>query len=176
MLINCPECNQTVSDKAEVCPHCGIRLNPAHATLDNSVAENNVFSECSDVLRDITDTPISPELLPPDENGNISQKTEDKVGPYELHDFFLYYVMRYGYSPAKVFYLAGRAFEGEYTREVILNWLRVFYKRFFNQQFKRSCMPDGVKVGSVALSPRGDLRMPSDASVNIWMKELERIR
>ncbi len=142
----------------------------------DSVAENGVFPECTETLKDIIDTPISPELLPPDENGNITQKTEDKVGPYELHDFFLYYVMRYGYSPAKVFYLAGRAFEGDYPKEEILSWLRVFYKRFFNQQFKRSCMPDGVKVGSVALSPRGDLRMPSDASCEIWMKELDRVR
>ena len=126
----------------------------------------------SSVLLDVLDTPVSPELLPP-EDGKISQKTEDIVGPYELHDFYLYYVMRFGFSPAKIFRLAKLAFAGAYSDEVIKKWLVTFYRRFFSQQFKRSCLPDGPKVGSVAVSPRGDLRMPSDASVRIWMEELE---
>lgn len=124
------------------------------------------------VLRDILDTPVSPELLPP-KNGNISQKTEELVGPYELHDFFLYYMLRRGFSPAKILFLAEHAFSGAYTRETIRKWLTVFYKRFFSQQFKRSCMPDGAKVGTISLSPRGDWRMPSDASCTLWLKELE---
>lgn len=126
----------------------------------------------SEVLYDVLDTPVSPELLPP-EDGKISQKTEDLVGPYELHDFFLYQVLRFGFSPAKVYRLAKRAFTGSYDEETILKWLKKFYWRFFSQQFKRSCVPDGPKVGTIALSPRGDLRMPSDASVNVWIKELE---
>jgi NAD+ synthase (glutamine-hydrolysing) len=126
------------------------------------------------VLTDILDTPVSPELLPP-KNGEISQKTEDIVGPYELHDFFLYYILRFGFEPSKVYRLAKIAFAGSYGDEVILKWLSVFYKRFFMQQFKRSCLPDGPKVGSVSVSPRGDLRMPSDASAAIWMKELEEL-
>ena len=128
--------------------------------------------ELAEVLYDVLDTPVSPELLPP-EDGKISQKTEDLVGPYELHDFYLYQVLRYGFSPAKVYRLAKRAFGGSYDDETILKWLKTFYKRFFAQQFKRSCIPDGPKVGTIALSPRGDLRMPSDASVNVWMRELE---
>lgn len=128
--------------------------------------------ELSEVLLDILDTPVSPELLPP-EDGMITQKTEDLVGPYELHDFFLYHIMRFGYAPAKVYRIAKIAFAGEYEDEVILKWLKKFYWRFFSQQFKRSCLPDGPKVGSVALSPRGDLRMPSDASVSLWIKEAE---
>lgn len=124
------------------------------------------------VLRDVLDTPVSPELLPP-ENGEISQKTEDIVGPYELHDFFLYYMMRFGFTPAKIYRLAKNTFQGVYEDAVILKWMKIFYKRFFSQQFKRSCVPDGPKVGTVSLSPRGDLRMPSDASVAIWMKEIE---
>jgi len=128
----------------------------------------------SKVLYDILDTPVSPELLPP-KDGEIAQRTEDIVGPYELHDFFLYYVMRFGFSPRKIFRLALRAFEGEYDLAVILKWLGVFYRRFFSQQFKRSCLPDGPKVGSVALSPRGDLRMPSDASVALFLKQLEEL-
>ncbi len=123
-------------------------------------------------LLDVLDTPVSPELLPP-EKGVISQKTEDLVGPYELHDFFLYYVMRTGFAPSKIYMLAKKAFNGAYDDETILKWLKTFYRRFFSQQFKRSCVPDGPKVGSVALSPRGDLRMPSDASVKIWMDDLE---
>ena len=125
------------------------------------------------VLLDILDTPVSPELLPPEENGTISQKTEEIVGPYELHDFFMYYMLRWGFSPSKIFRLACKAFEGAYPKEVILKWLKIFIRRFFMQQFKRSCLPDGPKVGTVTLSPRGDWRMPSDADANIWLKELD---
>lgn len=124
------------------------------------------------VLYDVLDTPVSPELLP-SENGKISQKTEDIVGPYELHDFFLYYILRFGCTPKKIYRLANYAFAGTYDTETIQKWLKTFYRRFFSQQFKRSCLPDGPKVGSVAVSPRGDLRMPSDASARIWMEELE---
>ena len=136
----------------------------------------------TDVLLDIVDTPISPELIPADEHGNIKQKTEDLVGPYELHDFFLYYFLRFGFSPRKIFLMAKRAFctaspvEGRekiYTEDVVKKWLTVFCRRFFTQQFKRSCLPDGPKVGSVSLSPRGDWRMPSDASYALWLKECE---
>lgn len=129
----------------------------------------------SEILLDILDTPVSPELLPPEENGDIAQKTEDIVGPYELHDFFLYYVLRFGYRPAKIYRMAVHAFENVYEKEVIYKWLTKFYWRYFSQQFKRSCLPDGPKVGSVAVSPRGDLRMPSDASVRLWIDELEKI-
>lgn len=125
-----------------------------------------------DVLEDILDTPVSPELLPAVQ-GQISQKTEDLVGPYELHDFFLYYVLRWGFSPAKVFRLAEYALGKRYSRDVILKWLKIFYRRFFSQQFKRNCLPDGPKVGTVALSPRGDWRMPSDAKANLWLAEAE---
>lgn len=128
--------------------------------------------ELKRVLLDVLDTPVSPELLPP-EDGKISQKTEDLVGPYELHDFYLYHMLRQGYSPAKVYRLAKIAFAGTYEEETILKWLKTFYRRFFSQQFKRSCLPDGPKVGSVAVSPRGDLRMPSDACAHIWLEELE---
>ena len=131
--------------------------------------------ELADVLLDVLDTPVSPELLPP-EDGQISQKTEDLVGPYELHDFYLYYILRYGYAPSKIYRLAIQAFKSQYDRETILKWLNVFYRRFFSQQFKRSCLPDGPKVGSVAVSPRGDLRMPSDASGRVWLEELEGIK
>ena len=130
--------------------------------------------ELSDVLFDVLDTPVSPELLPP-EDGKISQKTEDLVGPYELHDFYLYYVLRFGYRPGKIFRMAVQAFEGRYEREIILKWLTAFYRRFFSQQFKRSCLPDGPKVGSVAVSPRGDLRMPSDAVSRLWLDELKEL-
>lgn len=126
----------------------------------------------SKILLDVLDTPVSPELLPP-EDGNISQKTEDLVGPYELHDFFLYYMLRVGYSPKKIYRIACRTFEAVYDQETILKWLRKFYWRFFSQQFKRSCLPDGPKVGSVTVSPRGDLRMPSDACVQLWIQELD---
>lgn len=126
-------------------------------------------------LNDVLATPVSPELLPP-ENGNISQKTEDLVGPYELHDFFLYYMMRFGFTPKKIFRMAKYAFNGTYSDETILKWEKVFFRRFFTQQFKRSCIPDGPKVGSVSLSPRGDLRMPSDASSTLFLKELDEIK
>ena len=126
------------------------------------------------VLYDVLDTPVSPELLPP-EDGKISQKTEDIVGPYELHDFFLYYILRFGCTPKKIYRLANYAFAGTYDTETIQKWLKTFYRRFFSQQFKRSCLPDGPKVGTVAVSPRGDLRMPSDASARVWMEELEHL-
>lgn len=128
-----------------------------------------------DVLLDILDTPVSPELLPPEENGTIAQKTEDIVGPYELHDFFLYYMLRFGFPPSKIFRMAHYAFNGLYTDETILKWEKIFYRRFFSQQFKRSCLPDAPKVGSVTLSPRGDFRMPSDACSSIWLADLENI-
>ena len=128
-----------------------------------------------EVLHDVIDTPISPELTPADEQGNIAQKTEDLVGPYELHDFFLYYFLRFGFRPKKIFMLAIHAFEGIYTREVVQHWLHTFFWRFFSQQFKRSCLPDGPKVGSVSLSPRGDWRMPSDAVVDSWMREVDEV-
>ncbi len=130
--------------------------------------------ELAAVLFDVLDTPVSPELLPP-VDGKIAQKTEDLVGPYELHDFFLYYILRYGFEPAKVYRIAKLSFAGEYEDDVILKWLKNFYKRFFSQQFKRSCLPDGPKVGSVGVSPRGDLKMPSDACVKIWMDELDKL-
>jgi NAD+ synthase (glutamine-hydrolysing) len=126
------------------------------------------------ILLDVLDTPVSPELLPP-KDGKISQKTEDLVGPYELHDFFLYYVLRFGFPPRKIYRLAKKAFRETYTEETILKWLKKFYWRFFSQQFKRSCLPDGPKVGTVAVSPRGDLRMPSDASVTLWQMDLEKL-
>lgn len=131
-------------------------------------------AELSAVLLDVLDTPVSPELLPP-VDGVISQKTEDLVGPYELHDFFLYYMLRCGFSPEKVYRIALESFDGIYDTETIKKWLKTFYRRFFSQQFKRSCLPDGPKVGSVAVSPRGDLRMPSDAGMAAWQKELDRI-
>lgn len=142
-------------------------------------ADNGVDATSRKILNDIIDTPISPELIPADEKGNISQKTEDLVGPYLLHDFFMFYVLRYGFCPSKIYLLARKAFgEGHegiphYDDETIKKWLKTFYKRFFSQQFKRSCLPDGPKVGSVSLSPRGDWRMPSDASAAIWLKECE---
>lgn len=126
------------------------------------------------VLYDVLDTPVSPELLPP-KDGNIAQKTEDLVGPYELHDFFLYYMVRFGYEPSKIFRLAKETFEGSYDKATILKWLEIFCRRFFSQQFKRSCLPDGPKVGTVALSPRGDWRMPSDACAAVWLNDLEQI-
>ncbi|WP_310604012.1 NAD(+) synthase [Anaerosporobacter sp.] len=137
-------------------------------------AETIEDKELEAILLDVLDTPVSPELLPP-KDGQISQKTEDLVGPYELHDFFLYYIMRFGFTPSKIFRMARIAFEGEYEDAIIYKWLNTFYRRFFSQQFKRNCLPDGPKVGSVAVSPRGDLRMPSDASSTIWIKELEQI-
>jgi len=127
------------------------------------------------VLLDVLDTPVSPELLPPVE-GEIAQKTEDIVGPYELHDFYMYYILRFGFTPTKIYRLASTAFEGIYEKDILLKWLKIFYSRFFSQQFKRSCLPDGPKVGSVAVSPRGDLRMPSDASAALWLNELNKIQ
>ena len=131
-------------------------------------------SSLGEILEDVLDTPVSPELLPPTE-GQISQKTEDLVGPYELHDFFMYYILRFGYMPHKVYRIACHAFEGEYDTQTIYRWLDTFYRRFFAQQFKRSCLPDGPKVGSVAVSPRGDLRMPSDAVRSLWLEDLASI-
>jgi len=136
-------------------------------------AELPDFASARSTLLDIVDTPISPELLPADSNGEIAQKTEDLVGPYELHDFFLYYMLRYGFAPRHVFALAQKAFAGCYDDKEILRWMREFYRRFFQQQFKRSCLPDGPKVGSVCLSPRGDWRMPSDASSRLWLAEID---
>lgn len=137
------------------------------------VADEDDDLELRRVLVDIVATPISPELTPADEEGKIKQKTEDLVGPYELHDFFLYYTLRYGFSPRRVMALAREAFRGRYSDQVVLKWMRTFYRRFFQQQFKRSCMPDGPKVGSVCLSPRGDWRMPSDASSRAWLEEVD---
>ena len=142
----------------------------------SALIEYNVFPESTRVLEDIIDTPISPELLPPDADGNIQQETEEIIGPYALHDFFLYYLLRFGFSPSKIFFLAEKAFREDFDSETILKWLEVFYKRFFTQQFKRSCLPDGVKIGSVCLSPRGDWRMPSDASYKIWIDEIEKLK
>ena len=136
------------------------------------VADNETDKKTRDILWRIIDTPISPELLPPDARGRISQKTEDIVGPYELHDFFLYYAIRFGMPPAKVLFLADTAFNGKYEEKEIKRWLKVFYRRFFSQQFKRSALPDGPKVGTISLSPRGDWRMPSDAEVNLWLRDL----
>ena len=136
-------------------------------------AESAASEELSAVLLDILATPVSPELLPADENGEIAQQTESLVGPYELHDFYLYYVLRFGFSPAKIYRLAQRALSDRYSNEVLLHWLKNFYRRFFQQQFKRSCLPDGPKVGSVTLSPRGDWRMPSDACASAWQAELD---
>ena len=138
------------------------------------VAENEVDETSCITLLDIVDTPISPELIPADENGDIKQKTEDLVGPYELHDFFLYYFMRFGFRPSKIFMLASLAFKEVYDEETIKKWLLIFFRRFFNQQFKRSCLPDGPKVGSISISPRGDWRMPSDASAAAWLKDIEK--
>lgn len=141
-----------------------------------TAAENEAFSSSRECLQSILDTPISPELLPPDERGNILQQTEDVVGPYALHDFFLYYAIRFGYPPKKVFDLCCIAFKDDFSCETILKWLKNFYRRFWTQQFKRNCMPDGVKIGSIALSPRGDWRMPSDAQYKAWMDECDCIK
>jgi NAD+ synthase (glutamine-hydrolysing) len=140
------------------------------------VAENQMDEVSRETLLDIIDTPVSPELLPVDAKGKMTQFTEDLVGPYDLHDFFLFYTLRYGFSPDKIYYLAQHAFKNTYKNAVILKWMEVFFRRFFNQQFKRSCMPDGTKVGSVNLSPRGDWRMPSDAEANLWLKEIKDLK
>ena len=139
------------------------------------IAMNGVDYESRNTLLDIVDTPISPELIPADEQGNIKQKTEDLVGPYELHDFFIYHFLRFGFRPSKIFVLAANAFRNEYNEETIKKWLTTFCRRFFQQQFKRSCLPDGPKVGSVGLSPRGDWKMPSDACATLWLKECEEL-
>ncbi len=140
------------------------------------IASNTDNEDERVALLDIVDTPISPELIPADKNDEIGQKTEDLVGPYELHDFFIYYTLRYGFSPSRIYMLAKKAFNGsEYTPDIIKHWLKIFYRRFFSQQFKRSCMPDGPKVGSVCLSPRGDWRMPSDTSATLWLAEVEKL-
>jgi NAD+ synthase (glutamine-hydrolysing) len=138
-----------------------------------TVAELPDFVVAKDVLMDILDTPISPELLPPDAQGKIAQKTEDLVGPYALHDFYLFYALRYGFGPDKIYAMACRAFEGDFDSETIKKWLKNFYRRFFTQQFKRNCQPDGVKVGSVGIGPRGDWQMPSDASARLWLDVAE---
>ncbi|MDO5545392.1 MAG: NAD(+) synthase [Eubacteriales bacterium] len=143
-----------------------------HWMID-AISEMPAFAASRPVLQDILDTPISPELLPPDAEGKIAQHTEDLVGPYALHDFYLYYTLRFGFTPRKIYTLACRAFGGDFDSETIKKWLKTFYRRFFTQQFKRSCLPDGVKVGSVTLSPRGDWRMPSDASARLWLDEVD---
>lgn len=145
------------------------------AYLVKWVAENEMDEASRTTLFDIVDTPISPELIPADENGNIRQITEDLVGPYELHDFFLYYFLRCGFRPSKIFFLATRSFKTVYDEETIKKWLQTFFRRFFSQQFKRSCLPDGPKVGSISISPRGDWRMPSDASSEMWLREIEEL-
>jgi NAD+ synthase (glutamine-hydrolysing) len=137
------------------------------------VAEHGASGAEREVLRAVLDTPVSPELVPLDEKGSIAQRTEDLIGPYELHDFFLHALVRLGASPRKILYLAMQSFGGRYEEEVVRRWLRVFVERFFANQFKRSVMPDGPKVGSVSLSPRGDWRMPSDASAEAWLRELD---
>ena len=138
-----------------------------------AISDTESFAASRAVLKDVLDTPISPELLPPDAEGEISQQTEDLVGPYALHDFFLYHVMTFGFTPEKIYTLACRAFEKDFDSETVKKWLKNFYRRFFTQQFKRSCMPDGAKVGPLSLSPRGDWTMPSDASARVWLAEAE---
>lgn len=144
--------------------------------LIDYIANYESKEEVKSILVDILETPVSPELLPPDKQGSIAQKTEDLVGPYALHDFYLYYMIRFGFSPSKIYYLAKHAFEGTYDEQTILKWIKIFYRRFFTQQFKRSCLPDGPKVGSICLSPRGDWRMPSDASSKLWLDEIETLK
>jgi NAD+ synthase (glutamine-hydrolysing) len=139
----------------------------------NWCSDEEFDGKISKVLKDICDTPISPELLPPDAETGKPQSTEDSVGPYELHDFFLYYFFRFGFNPDKILMLAQTAYNGVYSRQIIRKWLRIFYQRFFANQFKRSCTPDTVKAGTVALSPRGDWRMPSDIKALLWLSEIE---
>jgi NAD+ synthase (glutamine-hydrolysing) len=138
-----------------------------------AIAEDPRFADSRNVLLDILDTPISPELLPPDESGKISQQTEDLVGPYALHDFFLYHMLHNDFAPRKIYALACRAFMQDFDKQTIKKWLCVFYRRFFTQQFKRNCMPDGAKVGTISLSARGDWQMPSDAACRVWLDEAE---
>jgi len=152
--------------------NCGVPKTLVRYLVD-WCAKEEFSGRISEILEDVCATPVSPELLPPDADGNIKQLTEEVVGPYELHDFFLYQVVRMHFPPKKVLMLAEQAFAADYSRNDLLRWLRQFYRRFFSQQFKRSCLPDGPKVGSVALSPRGDWRMPSDAAVDLWLKQLE---
>jgi len=140
-----------------------------------SYEAGRIGGKVGEILRDVLDTPVSPELLPATNDGKIAQKTEDLVGPYELHDFFLYHFLRYGMSPAKIYRMAKHAFAGTYDSETILMWLKTFMRRFFIQQFKRSCLPDGPKVGRLSLSPRGDWQMPSDAAFALYLKELEEL-
>ena len=140
-----------------------------------AVADLPAFAPAKDTLMDVLDTPISPELLPPDAKGQIAQQTEDIVGPYALHDFFLYHVLRYGFEPKKIYELACRAFKDDFDGATIRKWLTSFYRRFFTQQFKRSCQPDGVKALPVSLSPRTDWRMPSEASYQMWMAQIEEL-
>ncbi len=154
--------------------NCGVPKTLVRWMID-SIMQNDIFASSDAVLRDILDTPISPELLPPDAEGKIAQQTEEIVGPYALHDFFLYYTVRYGFLPEKIFALAKHAFRNDFDSATIKKWLVSFYRRFFTQQFKRSCLPDGVKIGSICLSPRGDWRMPSDASAKIWIERAEKI-
>ena len=139
------------------------------------IADTETDEACRNALLDVIDTPISPELIPADNEGNIKQKTEDLVGPYELHDFFMYYMLKYGFSPKKIFELAKREFESMYDDETIKHWLTTFFRRFFIQQFKRSCMPDGPCVCGFSLSPREGWHMPSDASSTLWIKECEKL-
>jgi len=141
----------------------------------NAVSQTAEFSAARAVLTDILDTPISPELLPPDAQGKIKQQTEDIVGPYALHDFYLYYMLRYGFTPTKIYHLACRAFADEFSAETVKKWLKNFYRRFFTQQFKRNCQPDGVRTGLVGLGTRGDWRMPSDASAALWLEEADKL-
>ena len=143
--------------------------------LVDFAAENCTNDRLKEALKDVLDTPVSPELLPADSDGKIAQKTEDLVGPYELHDFFIYNMLRYGFSPRRILFMAETAFGDTYDRKTIIKWMKVFYRRFFSQQFKRSCSVEGPKVLSVDLSPRGGLRMPSDAMASIWLRSLEEI-
>ncbi len=155
--------------------NCGIPKTLIRWMID-SLIKNDIFTNSTEYLTDIVNTPISPELLPPDAKGEIAQQTESIVGPYALHDFFIYNVLRYGFEPDKIHMLAKKAFANDFDGETILKWLKTFYRRFFTQQFKRNCVPDGIKLGSVGLSPRGDLRMPSDASASAWLKKLDEIQ
>ncbi len=152
--------------------NCGVPKTLVRWMID-SIISCSIFKNSTAVLQDILNTPISPELLPPNEKGQIAQQTEEIVGPYALHDFFLYYTVRFGFAPQKTFALACRAFENDFEKATVKKWLITFYRRFFSQQFKRSCLPDGVKIGSICLSPRGDWRMPSDASAELWLKQAE---